>query len=318
MIDVRSRLKKLKFYKPRYLVKFIVGLLKAVFILGICFTILYPLIQKFSMSLMDQRDLFDRMVKFIPNNFRLSNYPELIGYIDYWKALGNTVKVSTIVAVLQTFSTVAVGYGFAKFNFKGRGFLFACVIVAMIIPPMIIITPLYLNFRSFDLFGLLPSGSFIGNIVPFVVLSLTGVAPRCALYIFLARQFFRGIPKEIEEAAAIDGAGIFRVYWSIMLRSARSVMVTIFLFSFVWQYNDIMLTGMMYSGLNSVSKRLYLLGYTFSAAISMDASGTAGNIGYISIMQATGTLMVVMPLIIMYIFLQKQFTQSVERTGLVG
>jgi len=267
---------------------------------------------------MDQRDLFDRMVKFIPNNFRLSNYPELIGYIDYWPALGNTVLVSSIVGLLQTFSTVAVGYGFAKFRFKGSGILFTCVIITMIVPPLIIITPLYLNFRSFDLFGLLPSGSFIGNIVPFIVLSLTAVAPRCALYIFLTRQFFRGIPKEIEEAAAIDGAGVFRTYWSIMLQSARSIMVTIFLFAFVWQYNDITFTGMMYSGLNSVSKKLYLLGYTFSAAISMDASGTAGNLGYMSIMQATGTLMHMLPLIVIYIFLQKQFTQSVERTGLVG
>jgi multiple sugar transport system permease protein len=267
---------------------------------------------------MDQRDLFDRLVKFIPNNLRLSNYPELIGYIDYWPALLNTVVISLIIAILQTFSTVSVGYGFAKFKFKGSKFLFACVIVAMIVPPLIIITPLYLNFRSFDLFGLLPSGSCIGNIVPFVALSLTAVAPRCALYIFLSRQFFRGIPKEIEEAAAIDGAGVFRTFWSIMLRSARSIMVTIFLFSFVWQYNDIMFTGMMYSGLSTVSKKLYLLGYTFSAAISMDASATAGNIGYVSIMQATGTLMHMLPLIIIYIFLQKQFTQSVERTGLVG
>lgn len=307
-----------RFLKPRHIIKFLVGLMKTIFIIGICFTILYPLIEKFSMSLMDQRDLFDRMVKFIPMNFRLSNYPELIGFIEYWKSLGNTVLISTIVGILQTASTLAVGYGFAKFNFRWRGLLFNFVLVTMTVPLMIIITPLYLDFRSFNLFGLLPGGSFIGNDVPLIVLSLTAVAPRCALYIFLARQYFRGIPKEIEEAASIDGAGVFRVFFSIMLKSAKPIMVTIFLFSFVWQYNDIMLTSMMNSGLNTISKKLSLLNNVFALGLGIDAGVSAGNIGYISIMQATGTLMVILPLLVLYMFLQKQFVQSVERTGLVG
>ncbi len=304
--------------RPQRIARGLVGLGKGVFILGISFTILYPLMIKFSMSIMDQRDLFDRMVKFIPNTIRLSNYPELIGYMKYWGALGNTLLLSTLVAVCQTLSCVAVGYGFAKYNFKGKGLLFNCVLVAMILPPFISITPLYLNFKSFNPFGLLGDGSLVGNAWPFVILSLTASAPRCGLYIFLARQFFRGVPKELEEAASIDGAGVFRVFTGIMLRIATPVMVTVFLFSFVWMYSDIMFSGMFYGALDTLSKRLYLLDYTFSAAISMDASGTAGNIGYISIMHATATLMVILPLIIMYLFLQKTFVQSVERSGLVG
>lgn len=291
---------------------------KAVFIIGICFTILYPLLVKFSMSLMDQRDLFDRMVKFIPNTLRLSNYPELIGYMKYWSALGNTLLLSLAVAGSQVLSTSAVGYGFARFRFRGRGLFFAIVLVAMVLPPFISITPLYLNFKSFRLFGLLAPGALVGNAAPLLLLSLTASAPRCALYIFLARQFFRGVPKEIEEAASIDGAGIVRVYFTLMLRMASSILVTIFLFAFVWQYSDTLFTGMFYSTLDTLSKRLYLLGYTFGAAISMEASGTAGNIGYISIMQSTGTLMTILPLVLLYFFLQKTFVQSVERTGLVG
>ncbi len=315
MNDPRSLLRRLG---PRHWGKWALSLAKAVFILGICFTILYPLIVKFSMSLMDQRDLFDRMVKFIPNTLRLSNYPELIGYMKYWTALGNTLWLSLAVALAQVFSSSLVGYGFAKFDFKGKGLLFACVLVAMVLPPFVSITPLYLNFKSFHLFGLLPADALVGNPAPLLILSLTASAPRCALYVFLARQFFRGVPKEIEEAASIDGAGTVRVYFSLMLRMASSILVTIFLFAFVWQYSDTLFTGMFYSGLDTLSKRLYLLGYTFGAAISMDASGTAGNIGYISIMQATGTLMTILPLVILYFFMQKTFVQSVERTGLVG
>jgi multiple sugar transport system permease protein len=93
---------------------------------------------------------------------------------------------------------------------------------------------------------------------------------------------------------------------------------TIYLFTFVWQYSDTLFSGMFFSSLETLSKRLSILGYSFGAAIGMDASDTAGNIGYIHIMQATGTLMTIMPLIILYSFLQKTFVQSVERTGLVG
>lgn len=304
--------------KSGLLAKWVLGSAKAIFIIGICFTILYPLMTKFSMSLMDQRDLFDRMVKFIPNTIRLSNYPELIGYMKYWPALSNTLILSTLVAIAQVLACSSVGYGFARFNFKGKNLLFTGVIISMILPPFLSITPLYLNFKSFTLFGLLSPDSMIGNITPFLVLSLTASAPRCGLYIFLARQFFRGVPKEIEEAASIDGAGIIRVFFAIMMKMATSILVTIFLFAFVWQYSDTLFTGMFYSSLDTISKRLYLLGYAFGAAISMDASGTAGNIGYISIMQATGTLMTILPLIIMYFFLQRTFVQSVERTGLVG
>ncbi len=310
--------KTMRLIKSGRLNKWILGLAKAVFIIGICFTILYPLMIKFSMSLMDQRDLFDRTVQFIPNTIRLSNYPELIGYMKYWPALTNTLLLSGIVAVVQALACSTVGYGFARFNFKGKGLLFTGVIIAMILPPFISITPLYLNFKSFTLFGILPPDTMIGNIIPFLLLALTASAPRCGLYIFLARQFFRGVPKEIEEAASIDGAGVIQVFFTIMLKTAASILVTIFLFSFVWQYSDILFTGMFFSTLDTVSKRLYLLGYTFGAAISMDVSGTAGNIGYISIMQATGTLLTILPLIILYLFLQRTFVQSIERTGLVG
>lgn len=303
---------------PGKIGRWVLGLLKAVFIIGICFIILYPLLTKISMSLMDQRDLFNRLVKFIPNTLRLNNYPELMGYMKYGPALLNTLGLSTAVSLLQVFSCSAAGYGFARFEFKGKRLLFAGVILAMILPPFISITPLYLNFKQFDLFGLLPRDTFIGNPRPLLLMALTATAPRCGLYIFLARQFFRGIPKEMEEAAVIDGAGPIRVFFSIMLRLAIPTLVTIFLFSFVWIYSDRLFTGMFYSSLDTLSKRLYLLGYSFGAALNMDASGTAGNIGYISIMQATGTLMTILPLVILYFFLQKTFVQSVERTGLVG
>jgi multiple sugar transport system permease protein len=159
----------------------ILKLIKYVFIIGICFTILYPLLTKFSLSLMDQRDLFDKTVKVIPNTIRLDNYPEIITYIKFWQVLFNTAWLSLLTAILQTISCVAVGYGFAKFNFKGKNLLFICVLIAMVVPPQITITPLYLNFKSFNLFGLIPKNFFLGNPLSFVLLSITASAPRCGL-----------------------------------------------------------------------------------------------------------------------------------------
>jgi ABC transporter, permease protein len=207
--------------------KWMLALFRTVFIVGICFTILYPLLTKISMSFMDETDLYDRTVKVIAKHFTPENYLEAATYINYGKLLLNTVGLCTVVSLLQALSCTVVGYGFARFHFKGRGILFALVVLCMVVPTQVILTPQYLNFKAMGM---------LGSFAPFIALGLTGVAPRCGLYIFLARQFFRGVPREIDEAAAIDGAGPYKTFTSIMLKSAIPIMVTIFLFSFVWQW----------------------------------------------------------------------------------
>lgn len=291
--------------------KWLLALFRTVFIVGICFTILYPLLTKISMSFMDETDLYDRTVKVLAKHFTPQNYLEAATYIDYGRLLLNTVGLCTVVSVLQAMSCTVIGYGFARFHFRGRGLFFALVVLCMVVPTQVILTPQYLNFKSLGM---------LGSFAPFIALGITGVAPRCGLYIFLARQFFRGIPKEIDEAAAIDGAGPYKTFSHIMLRSALPIMVTIFLFSFVWQWGENTYTNLFYSNFQTIAKTLDSLGYTL-ADIQQSGSGVvslAAQMAYQSILRATATLLAIIPLLILYVFCQKFFIQSVERTGIVG
>lgn len=279
--------------------------------MGICFTILYPLLTKLSMSFMDETDLYDQTVKVIAKNFTPENYPEAASYIHYGKLLVNTVSLCAIVSVLQALSCTVAGYGFARFHFKGRGILFALVVLCMVVPTQVILTPQYLNFKAVGM---------LGSYAPFVALALTGVAPRCGLYIFLARQFFRGIPREIDEAAAIDGAGPYKTFTSIMLKSALPIMVTIFLFSFVWQWGENTYTNLFYSSYDTIAKTLDSLGYALGKhPAERQQRGVGGRTDGVSVdPAATATLLAIFPLIILFVFCRGSFIQSVERTGIVG
>ena len=292
--------------------KSLIALFRTLFIIGICFTILYPLLTKISMSFMAETDLYDRTVKVIAKHFTPQNYTEAAAYVHYGKLLLNTVGLCTLVSVLQALSCTVIGYGFARFHFRGRGILFALVVLCMVVPTQVILTPQYLNFKALGM---------LGSFRPFIALGITGVAPRCGLYIFLARQFFRGIPKDIDEAASIDGAGPYKTFTSIMLKSAVPIMVTIFLFSFVWQWGENTYTNLFYSSFETIAKTLDSLGYALADAQQGGAGSVvslASKMAYQSILRATTTLLAIFPLLLLYVFCQKFFIQSVERTGIVG
>ncbi len=300
------------------------SLLRAAFIIGISFMILYPLLTKVSLSFMEQVDLYDRTVQSIPKHFTWSNYPEAFHYMKYGESFLWSVLICGVSGVAQAFACVMTGYGFARFDFRGRNIAFAMVLVMMVVPPQLITTPLYLNFQNFDPLGLvsLVNGGrglrLVESLWPFLLLSLTSTGPRCGLYIFFARQFFRGFPKVIDEAATIDGASHRRVFVSIMLPAAFSIMVTIFLLSFVWLWNDTMYAFLFYSKVPTIAKSLMNLQGNLFSSVHTYMSSTASDIGYFSILKATGVLLAIAPLVALYACVQRVFIQSIENTGIVG
>ena len=294
-----------------------------VFIFGVAYIILAPLLTMVSMAFMRDVDLFDRTVRFIPRNFTLGNFPDTIIYINYWEALIGTTILSFIVATLQAISCLVVGYGFGFFNFRGKNLLFGLVILTMVVPPQLILTPLYLNFHNFTLFGIIPLFNdgeglrLLGSFVPFILLSVTAVGPRSGLYIFLARQAFRGMPREIAEAASIDGAGSFHVLIKVLLPGAMPIMTAIFLFSFVWQWTDSLYSFMFVPNLVTLASMLSILPHRFASFV-LGQSEAVGNIAYFSIITSTSILLTIIPPLLIYAVFQKRFIQSIERTGIVG
>lgn len=296
-------------------------LIRAILIMGLCFLILQPLINKLSLSFMKEKDLYDSTVIVVPRNFTTENY-KLINYlIGYWKALRNTIGISTLVSILQVVSCTLVGYGFARFNFPLKRFWFACVLLVIVVPPQTIMSSLYLNFRFFDIFGIFKffKGSTINlhnSTIPYLLLSASCMGLKNGLYIFIVRQYFRGVPKELEEAAYVDGCGNLSTFIRIMLPDARPVITSCFLFAFVWQWTDSFYSKMFLGKVVLLSKRLTsITGLLSDYNLVMYGSGKISE-AYSQMMISTGMIMTIIPLLIIYIVAQKGFVESINQTGL--
>ena len=270
--------------------------LRALIVIGLCFLILYPFIVKAVVSFMSVNDLTDSTVMFIPREGSTYFIKRAVYSMNFFPALLQTAVLSLLVAVAQLFISCVVGYGFARFKFKGKNVLFFLVILTLIVPAETIIIPLYNRFTSMGM---------IDTIWPVVILSICGLGLKNGLYIYLMQQFFRGLPKELEQSAYIDGAGPLRAFWSIMLPNASNIMITVFLFSFTWQWTDTTYNAMLCPNLNILAN-----------VETSVASGVEDKIQAAAI-EDTATLLVILPLLIVFLFAQRYFIQSIERSGLV-
>lgn len=292
-------------------------LVRIILLSGFSFIILYPLIVRFSTSLMSEGDLFNMTVTWIPRDFSLIrvfyNYMEIAQTINYQQTLTNSLILSLLVSSGQLISCTVVGYGFGRFVFKGKGFIFSLVILTLLVPPQMIMIPLFLNLRFFNFFGLLgESGlNLLGTYWPFLLTTLTATGFRNGLYIYIARQQFAGMPKQLEEAAYIDGAGQLKTFYKIMLPAAIPALIVIFLFGFVWQWNDTYITA-IYMRESSSFLPFALRGL----AEQFDLDFYTRE--YLTIVNNTGLILFVAPLLLLYVAVQRYFVESVERTGIVG
>jgi multiple sugar transport system permease protein len=212
------------------------------------------------------------------------------------------------------------GYAFARFSFPFKKILFGVVILMIILPPQTLIMPNYLQYRFFDFGGVTSLFGYSINLLDtpyvFVIPAMFAAGLKAGLFIFIFRQFFSGLPKELSEAARIDGCGAFTTFLKVMVPCAVPAFITVLLFSFIWYWNEYYSSAMFFAGeirpltvmLNSLGNRLALSG-------QLDPSTTPFQSRMY--MQA-GALMTIAPLLILYMFTQKYFTESIERTGIVG
>jgi len=302
-----------------------ISLFRAILIIGLSFVILYPIILKISIAFKDKIDLYDPTVVFIPRNITLDNFRIVIDTMDYFKTILNSTLLSGGTMLLTTIACALAGYGFARFKFRGSNILFALVILTILVPPQTIMVPTYLNYRDFDFFGIIglfnggKGLNLLGSYWPFIISSLTGMGLRAGLFIFIFRQFFKGFPNEIEDAALVDGAGVIQTFFRIMLPNAVPAIITVMLFAFVWQWNDTYYTTMFLDNVDVISTKLQSVGVNIGHRLSSaEASTGVVDPAYVSTLVNTAVLLSMAPLITMYLFVQRHFVESVERTGIVG
>ncbi|HKM18112.1 MAG TPA: carbohydrate ABC transporter permease [Limnochordia bacterium] len=293
-------------------------------LLGVSYVIIQPMMTRLATSFMQVEELYDQSVKWIARNPTLNNYRTCWVYMNYPQALFNSLTLAIVVSVCQLASCTYIGYGLARFQWRGSGLLLSLAIFTLVVPPQMIRIPLYLNFRYFDLFGILKSQplNLVGTYWPFILTGLTGSGFRNGLFIYIMRQFFRGMPRELEEAAYVDGCGFLSTFFRVMLPSAVPGLIVVFLFSFVWQWNDYFYTTMFMSTKNFLPQALETVASKAAQVIRATdmVAVTSGMVqdNFNTVINNAGMIMVITPLLIIYLFMQRYFVESIERTGLVG
>lgn len=290
-------------------------LMRFVLLVGLSFMILYPVFVKFSASLKSTADMMDSTVVFIPKNPTLQNYKIVLNSVNYALTLLMTVLFCLVQSLLQLASCSLVAYGIARFKFKGHKLLFGMAVLTLIIPPQIILLPLYIRFHFFGITNIFQfSGIFSGvdlinTYWPFLLMSGTALGFKNGLYIYLLRQHFKNMPMALEEAAYIDGCGPFRTFLRIMLPGSVPMLVTVFLFSFVWQWNDTVYSGIFFPEIPTLANKLYGMVFT-----TMGAGTTLMS----AVLESPKFFLLITPIVILYLFTQKLFVQSISRSGIVG
>ncbi len=322
-IAFRERNRKSEgYYLRKKAMQVTISVVRAILLFGLCFLILQPILNKISISFMEEQDLYNSMVTNVPEHFTTDNYELASQFMQYGKSLRNTFVISLTIAIVQIAVCTLVGYGFARFDFPLKKFWFACVMLVILVPPQTISTSLYLHFRYFDIFGIfkLILGHEInlrGSIIPYYLMSMTCMGLKNGLYIFMIRQFFRNIPKELEEAAYVDGCGTLKTFLRIMLPDATPILTSCFLFSFVWQWTDRFYSQTFLGGTQLLSIQLSSIGEKLSHYLLYTLYQPGGaSVGYTNCIVATGTLMVITPLLILYLFAQKGFVESLSSSGI--
>lgn len=274
------------------------------------FVFLYPLIYMVSYAFMTPEDVVNPFVHYLPTQwFYMGNFTLAYQVLNYMKALGRSLLIAVLPAILQCVSTSLIGYGLARFRVPGKGVILALVLATFIIPPQATMIPQMLMYTNVGM----------DNILAFLVPALFGQGLKSAIFILIFFQFFRSLPASLEEAAKIDGAGIIRIFVFIAVPLAFSGYLLTFLFSFVWYFNETTLTALF---LGSKFQTLPLALESFLQSFNdmnsgVASSGESGKTINEAIYMA-GTFLSILPLLIIYFIAQKQFVESVDKAGITG
>ncbi len=334
-----------KFFSMRFVKNVVFKIFRLVLLLGVSFVIIYPYISKIADSFKTFGDFQDPTVFYVSRTPTLEQYKYIIKEGRYWLALLNTFWLSASTALAQTLACALVGYGLAKFKFKGRNIIFVIVIVTMMLPQELLQEPMRNFFwrmgvdkynpigRALKAIGLMGDDpgwgtNSVTGLIPHYLLSITGFGFRNGLYIFLLRQFFMGVPDELEESAYMDGCTTFRTFFRIIIPLAIPMLVTVFIFAFSWQWTDDFYVETLFGEYWSQKDSLPLLNSgNFAGLVPSElwkiynVAATWQPVGweiYLLAVQGTTTILIALPLIIAFVFLQNKIVQGIERSGIVG
>jgi len=255
-----------------------------------------PLLWMVSSSLHSLDGVFEVPFQWIPEKLHWENYQEAMTLLPFARFLLNTIIITVSVIIGTVFSSALVAYGFSRLRFRGRNKLFGLCIATMLLPGQVTIIPLYVLFSKLG---------WVDTFLPLIVPAFFG----SPFYIFLLRQFFLTIPYEYDEAALLDGASRFRIFWNIILPLARPAIATIVVFSFIGCWNDFF-NPLIY--INSFEKATLTLGLNLLKTQIIGSGVTQWHL----IMAAS--VLVLIPNIVVFFLAQRHFIKGINVGGLKG
>ncbi len=334
-VSLRADARRKRRMSPPYLKKRAKSLLGSTFryalIICLSYLILAPVLKGITLAFTDPRDLGIATSIWIPFRTSIETLHVSALMLDYWNALPYSLLNTLLLTALQTFCAVLAGYSFARLRFRFQNLLFGLVIFTIIVPTRVFMLPQYLFFREFDILGIirLITGkplNLLNQPLSLYIMSITGMGVKSGLYVYILRQTFRGLPKELEEAAYIDGAGFIRTFTRIVLPSAAAGILTVAVLSYVWNWNDTYYLNLF----DSLNRKNLMLSYVKAVASTDEALSAVSskipanylfqtkNPLYEQAIAKTAALEVLMPLILLFLMIQRKFVQGAERSGLVG
>ena len=270
----------------------IVNIVATIIVLILALLVLLPIWWIFRTSLMSVAQINEYPPMFIPKDWLWENYSKALETFKYWTYFKNTFSIIVPAVTFGTVTAIFCGYAFARLHFRGKKLIFNICVSTILLPGMVTLIPLYIAWTK----GLGLADTYWPLILPF----LTGGG---FFNIFLIRQFFMTIPKELDEAASIDGAGRMRILWTILGPSIKPAIVTVGMMLFIQIWNDL-LQQLIY--INSMSK------FTFAIALT----NFTGSFGTNWALAMAATFMTILPGIVIYILGQKSFVEGIVLTGM--
>lgn len=307
-------------YAPIF--SFFYKIFRYILLLGVSYIALFPIIKMVSAAISNPEDYFAGSSNYIPNEPTFDNFKNSQRYFDFLKHAKVTILVAFSSTLVSVFITSLVGYGLGRYKFKGSNIVYAAVLFTIIMPIQTAQIPLTYYYRWFDFFSI---GKLIGlftgetvtvnllnNMGRFLIPALFGVGLNAGIFIFLFRQFFADMPKDLEEAAKLDGCSPFKIYWKVMLPNITPVLVTVILLSVIYYWNDSLVAGMANLNIGTpLMVEVEKLVTLNTGAADLDAMRR--EVEYYSILISS-----VMPLMLVFIFCQKFFVECMDRSGSKG
>lgn len=269
--------------------------LKYVVLCVLAITILFPFFWMVMTSLKTNTEAITNPIALFPAVPQWSNYPEVATALNYGRETLNSLIMSLGVTFGQIMLSALAGYAFARLPFFGRDALFVIILATLIIPFEILFVPLYLMLAGWG-----------GWLNTFAALIIPSLASPFAIFVF--RQFFISIPKELDEAAKIDGAGYYRIFWTVMLPLAGPAIATVFILTFLAQWSDL-LKPLVFTSSPDM--------YTLQQGLAVNLSRGANLVPNLATLMAGVVLASIVP-VLMFLLGQKYFVRSVASSGIKG